>query len=120
MLHYKLLRQYVVGVHAYNAHDSCICTVKYRSECIFCEYCRCTPYSHDLKWQIVWQRIALDLDICTIASNLNTSLVTIQRICTLFEQTGNVDPKVKEHAGFIVDESCITLYLLCLKTKITT
>jgi len=44
-------------------------------------------YSNDLRWRIVWQRIG---DIFAIASNLNISLATVQRICTL-EQTGNVD-----------------------------
>jgi len=69
-----------------------------------CEPCRRTPYSHDLRWQIVWQRIALELDFCTKASNLSVSLATVRRICTLSEQTGNVNPKVREHRGFIVNE----------------
>ena len=51
----------------------------------------------------MWQRIGLELDFCAIASNLNISLATVQRICTLFEQTGKVDPKVREHSGFVVD-----------------
>ncbi len=49
---------------------------------------RRAPYSNDLRWRIVWQRIALDLGFQDIARNLNA-----YNIFKLFETTGEVDHK---------------------------
>ena len=51
------------------------------------------PYSNDLRWRIVWQRIALDYGFQKIASNLNISVGTAYNIFKLFEATGEVDHK---------------------------
>ena len=51
------------------------------------------PYSNDLRWRIVWQRIALDHGFQKIASNLNISVGTAYNIFKLFEATGEVDHK---------------------------
>lgn len=57
------------------------------------EPARRSPYSNDLRWRIVWQRIALDLGYQEIAKNLNISTSTAYNIFKLFEATGDVDPK---------------------------
>ena len=54
---------------------------------------RCRPYDKDLRWRIVYQRIGMNLTFNKIASNLNVSTATAQRVYALFENTGHVDPK---------------------------
>ena len=49
-------------------------------------------YSSDLRWRIVYQRIAMNLPFYKIAHNLNIAASTANRIYQLFEQTGGVDP----------------------------
>ena len=51
------------------------------------------PYHKDLRWRIVYQRIGMNLTYKRIASNLNVSTATVQRVNAKFEQTGHVDPK---------------------------
>ena len=53
---------------------------------------RRAPYSNDVCWRIVWQRIALGHGFEKIASNLNISVGTAY-IFKLFEATGEVDHK---------------------------
>ena len=54
---------------------------------------RRTPYSNDLRWRIVWQRIAKDLTFQQIDQNLCISTATASNIFKLFQATGEVDPK---------------------------
>ena len=56
---------------------------------------RRAPYSNDLRWRIVWQRIALGHGFEKIASNLNISVGTAYNIFKLFEATGEVDHKLQ-------------------------
>ena len=58
-----------------------------------CERGRCSAYSEDLRWRIVWQRDALQLSIDSIASNLCIHKSTVSRILTLFHGTGTVSKK---------------------------
>ena len=48
-------------------------------------------YSADIRWRIVYQRIAMNLSYYKIARNLNIAASTAHRINQLFEQTGSVD-----------------------------
>ena len=52
---------------------------------------RRAPYSSDLRWRIVWQRLALNLKYQQIAENLSISVGTVHNIFKLFEETGEVD-----------------------------
>ena len=52
-----------------------------------------TPYSNDLHWRIVWQRLAKDLTFQQIAQNLSISTATTSNILNIFQATGEVDPK---------------------------
>ena len=53
---------------------------------------RKTAYSNDLRWRIVYQRIAMNLPLVKIAQNLNVAVSTVHRIYLLFEESGTVDP----------------------------
>ena len=41
---------------------------------------RKTPYSVDLRWRIVWQRIGMNFEFRKIACNLSVSLGTVYNI----------------------------------------
>ena len=51
---------------------------------------RKAPYSKDIAWRVVWQRIAMELPFRKIAKNLNLSLGTVHNMYKRFEQTGDV------------------------------
>ena len=52
---------------------------------------RKTAYSVDIRWRVVWQRLAKELSFREIARNLNISLGTAHNIWERFVQTGEVD-----------------------------
>ena len=54
------------------------------------------PYDCDLRWRIVYQRIAMNLTYKKIATNLNISIATSQRIYSRFQQLGDVKPSVAD------------------------
>ena len=56
-----------------------------------CEPNRCSQYSSDLRWQILWQRIGMEQNFCSIETNLNISVSTACRLCIIFEETGTLD-----------------------------
>ena len=49
-------------------------------------------YSSDLRWCIVYQRLAMNLPFEKIAQNLNVAVSTVHRTYRLFEESGSVDP----------------------------
>ncbi len=53
---------------------------------------RKTANSVDLRWTVVWQRLALHLTLRAIASNLSLSAGTAHNIFKRFEDTGEVNP----------------------------
>ena len=53
---------------------------------------RRTPYSLDLRWRIIWQRIGMELSYRRTAANLNVALGTVYNINRLFKKTGDVLP----------------------------
>ena len=72
---------------------------------------RRVSYSKDLRWRIVWQRLAKDLKYERIAQNLSISVGTVHNTLKLFEQTGEVDPRKREkregkldnyHASYVI------------------
>ena len=58
------------------------------------EPCRRKAYHSDLRWRIVWQRLALELTFKQIATRLNIAISTAKSIYSLFEITGDVEPKL--------------------------
>ena len=65
------------------------CTV--RMTCV--EPGRKTPYSVDLRWTVVWQRIVNDQSFVEIATRLGIASSTAHRTFMQFLQTGDVEPK---------------------------
>lgn len=55
-----------------------------------CEKGRCSAYSEDIRWRIVWQREALDSSIGKIAKNLCVDESTVRRVLAIFYASGNI------------------------------
>ena len=58
-----------------------------------CEPRRCSTYSDDLRWRMVYQRLALDFSCKRVATNLGVDPSTVSRTVQLFKRTGSVDKK---------------------------
>lgn len=58
------------------------------------EPCRRKAYHSDLRWRVVWQRLALNLTFEQIATNLNIAVSTAKSVFSLFEITGDVALKL--------------------------
>ena len=54
------------------------------------------PYGNDLRWRIVYQRIALTFTFEKIARNLNIGVSTAFRIYSRFERTGDIEPTIRK------------------------
>ena len=54
---------------------------------------RCSAYSDDLRWRIVWQCEGLEHSQKQVAQNLGIDKATVSRTCTLFHETGNITKK---------------------------
>ncbi len=52
-------------------------------------------YGIDLRWRMVYQRIAMNLRLQKFARNLNVALSTVHRVCKQFKQTGSVVPRCR-------------------------
>ena len=58
-----------------------------------CEPRRCSAYSDDLRWHMVYQCEALNLTYDTVAANLNVDPSTMCRTIQLSSRTGHVTKK---------------------------
>ena len=56
-----------------------------------CEPARCSAYSQDLRWQMVWQTEGLGLSEEQTAKNLGIDESTVYRIRHKFVTSGSVD-----------------------------
>ena len=54
---------------------------------------RCSAYSEDLRWRMVWQRLAMGYKYEEIGRNLGVDPSTVQRTVCLFEETGSVQKR---------------------------
>ena len=61
---------------------------------ISCEPNCTKAYDNDLRWRIIYQHYALQYSHVQIAKNLNIDGSTVSRIISLFEETGEVKPKI--------------------------
>ena len=57
---------------------------------------RKAPYTKDLRWRVVWKKLAHKATFDEISRQLNISVSTAQRVNTLFEITGDVSAKVSD------------------------
>lgn len=87
------------------------------------------PYSNDLRWRIVYQRLGMNLTFSKIAANLNIAQSTACRIFSRFKITGSVSatatPKRKQYLrvldergemfviGLILDKPSLYLEEIC-------
>ena len=55
-----------------------------------CKSRRCSAYSKDLHWRIVYQRLGLDFSCQKVVSNLGVDPSTVSRIVQRFQHTGSV------------------------------
>lgn len=92
---------------------------------------RTAPYSADLRWRIIWQRVARELTFLQIGRRLEISPSTAHKIFTQFMETGDVEPKgnkapkaylrkLDDHmemfiVGLILDTPSLYLKELCSK-----
>ena len=58
-----------------------------------CESSRCSAYSEDLHWRIVYQCLGLDFSCQKVASNLGVDPSTVSRVVKQFQCTGSVTKK---------------------------
>lgn len=94
------------------------------------EPCRRKAYHSDLRWRIVWQRLSLELTFKQIAMRLNIAISTAKSVYSLFEITGDVEPKLSgprrelrkldDHMelfilGLILDDPSLYLSEICDK-----
>ena len=56
-------------------------------------------YDSDLRWCIVYQHFALEYSVQQVSENLGVSQSTVRQIESLFDSTGNVNPKVDPNKG---------------------
>ena len=54
---------------------------------------RTSPYSEDLRWHMIWQRVALGYNVKAVASNLGVDPSTVSRTVRCFYATGDVHKK---------------------------
>ena len=58
-----------------------------------CEPGRCSAYSEDLRWRMVYQYEARDLTCDEVGANLCVDPSTVSRTVQLFRRTGHVSKK---------------------------
>ena len=99
-----------------------------------CEPGRKAAYSADLRYRMVWQRVAMELPFKTIACNLSVSVGTVHNICKRFEQTGCVDSRKPDRVntrvlsqhdelmiiGLLMDNPSLYLGEICCKIECIT
>ena len=85
---------------------------------------RKAPYSSDLRWRVVWQRIGMELTFREIANNLCLSLGTVHNHFKRFQMTCEVAPtvsnrdstrKLSQHdeliiIGLLLDDPSLYIY----------
>jgi len=71
-------------------------------------------YACDLRWRIVYQRLASGLPYVEIAKNLSVSTSTVYRVFRFFEATGAVDPSSPQPTGKKLDAVHAEVYVVGL------
>ena len=90
---------------------------------------RKTPYTRDIGWRVVWQRLGMERQFRDIARHLQIAVSTAHRIFKRVELTGEVDPQCQpsrpstrviddQHElliiGLISENPCLYLSEICL------
>ena len=89
---------------------------------------RKTPYSPDIGWRVVWQRLGMEMQFRDIARRLQIATSTAHRIFKRFEDSGDVAPrkqssrlharKLDEHhelliIAIVMENPCVYLREVC-------
>ena len=80
--------------HAFYSRFLNFITRKLLAMAFSCESKRSSAYHKDLRWRMVWQRIALNKTFAEIAANLCVDQATVKRVIDLFENTGDVGTRL--------------------------
>ena len=87
-----------------------------------CEPTRCSAYSEDLRWRIVWQTEALRYTSDQVASNLGNDKSTVNRIRQRWCTSGSLKKKVyakdKAYRKLTVPAQLLVLHLVINKPGI--
>ena len=75
---------------------------------------RTKAYSPDLRWRVVWQRIAMELSCRDVAERLCISVGTAHNTFQLFQRTGSVDAKPPSKRPDLCKLNDHQLYIICL------
>ena len=90
------------------------------------------PYSPDIGWRVVWQRLGMEMQFRDIASRLQIATSTAHRIFKHFEESGDVAPqkqpsrphtrKVDDHhelltTAIVIENPCMYLGEICQRIK---
>ena len=93
---------------------------------------RKTPYSADLGWRVVWQRLGMEMQFREIARRLQIAVSTAHRIFKRFEESGEVSAakqpkrllarKVDDHhelliIAIVIDNASVYLREICARIK---
>lgn len=96
------------------------------------EPARTKPYSSDIAWRVVWQRIGMGMSFREIASRLQIGVGTAHRLYKRFEESGEVSPKKRGSRpesrklddlhelyvlGLVLENPSLYLRELCQKIK---
>ena len=93
---------YASNAHVYTVFarvSNCLSVAAALKMAFSAESGRKAAYSDDLRWRIVWQRIAQEKPYRDIAKNLNISVGTVHNIWQKFEATGDIskeEPRERE------------------------
>ena len=93
---------------------------------------RKAPYSNDIRWRIVWQRLAMDLPYWKIAQNLSIGVGTVYNVFKTFQNSGEVSNSSKREradlraltaseemfvVGLVLESPCLYLRELCQRVE---
>ena len=93
---------------------------------------RKTPYSPDIGWRVVWQRLGMEMQFRDIANRLQIATSTAHRIFKRFEETGDVTAskqsrrlharKLDEHhelliIAMVMENPCVYLREVCQRIE---
>lgn len=118
----------------FESHSVQTCTETLKTTMTSAEPARRAPYSDDIRWRIVWQRLAMDLPYWKIARNLSIGVGTAYNVFKTFEHSGEVSNSSKRERtdlraltaseemfviGLVLESPCLYLRELCQRVEET-
>jgi len=109
-----------------------MCVVSSDTMMTSAEPTRKAPYSNDIHWRIVWQRLAMDLPYWKIAQNLSIGVGTVYNVFKTFQNSREVSNSSKREradsraltaseemfvVGLALESPCLYLRELCQRVE---